>query len=219
MAVVTSIDLFWTLRKKSFTIFALTVIILHCGDSLKVIQHTNENTSSGEQIKMVGRISIASSPCLSRSVNGKPTFYKYGTGCRQKRETDENYMPQGKPSINHGIHLHLETPKHLFRSQNFNPKKDSVFRNIRNDTTQHNENEHHNQTNVESSTSQIMLHLSHSPQIVAPNFKLIVRDASNNIISTNQTIAFPSCLYTGIVDGVPTAKVSLSTCGGLKKLV
>ena len=63
------------------------------------------------------------------------------------------------------------------------------------------------------------MNLLPTQQLVAPNFKVVVRDEHRNILSQNDTVALPLCLYTGMISGIPTAKVSLSTCGGMKHLV
>ena len=168
---------------------------------------------------MVGWISVVSSSFPNDYHNKKSINYKYGTKYRQKREAGV-YDTSKRRSVNSGaIHLRLETPSHLFTIENYNATSDSLPNQKKNITTTKHKNTPGKFYNSESLIARMMLHLVHTPQIVAPNFKLIVRDASNSIISTNQTIAFPSCLYTGVIEGVPTAKVSLSTCGGMKKLV
>ena len=168
---------------------------------------------------MVGWISVVSSSFLNKYHNKKSISYKYGTKYRHKRETGEHDTLKRRSVHSGAIHLRLETPSHLFPIENYNTTSDSLPSQKKNITTTKHENTPGNLNNSENLISRMMLQLVHTPQIVAPNFKLIVRDANNNIISTNQTIAFPSCLYTGVIEGVPTAKVSLSTCGGMKKLV
>ena len=172
---------------------------------------------AGGLIRMVGRISITSPSCSNPISQEKSAFSKGTTGCRKKRQAKINIGPNNSPYNHQEIHIRLETPKHLFDEKKYNPTKSSTFRKTYKDTVSVQKDKENIQR--EHGKSEVMLHLVHSPQIVAPNFKLIVRDASNNIISTNQTVAFPSCLYTGTVDGIPEAKVSLSTCGGIQKLV
>ena len=168
---------------------------------------------------MVGWISVVSSSFSNKHHSTKFSSYKYGTKYHQKRETGEYDTSKRRP-VNSGVlHLRLETPRHLFTIENYNATSDSLPHQTKNITSAKQENASGNLNNTHNLIARMMLNLVHTPQIVAPNFKLIVRDARNSIISTNQTIAFPSCLYTGVIEGVPTAKVSLSTCGGMKKLV
>lgn len=160
-----------------------------------------------------------SSSFSNKHHNKKSILYKYGTKHHQKRDTGEHDTSKRRSVHSGAIHLLLETPSHLFTIDNYNATSDLLHHQKKNITSAKHENTRGNLNNSENLIAQMMLHLVHTPQIVAPNFKLIVRDASNNIISTNQTIAYPSCLYTGVIEGVPTAKVSLSTCGGMQKLV
>ena len=162
-------------------------------------------------------MSLTSSSCSnSLSMRNSP-LSKDMSGCRQKRQTNTNDGPNESSYIQQDIYVRLETPSNLFEDQKHkqskNPKLQTAFK----EPPQ--EKETNNYTKNNPGKSEVILHLVHSPQVVAPNFKLVVRGASNNIISTNHTVAFPSCLYTGTVDGIPNAKVSLSTCGGMQKLV
>ena len=168
-------------------------------------------------MRMVGRMSLTSSSCShSLSMRNSP-LSKDMRGCRQKRQTNTNDGPNEISYNQQEIYVRLETPSNLFEAQKHKPTKTKDFQTTFKGPPQ--EKETNNYTENNPGKSEVILHLVHSPQVVAPNFKLVVRGASNNIISTNQTVAFPSCLYTGTVDGIPNAKVSLSTCGGMKKLV
>ena len=167
---------------------------------------------------MVGRISIASSPCVVDQFHRNDPFSKHNSNCRQKRETSSLNSTLRK-TFPRDIHLNLETLKDLFNLQILNTTNPQ-FKDLKDDKFLLRQNNvYPSQSSSETLTSKISIHLRHTPQIVAPHFKLVVRDQNSNIISTNQTTAFPSCLYTGDVDGVPTAKVSLSVCGGIDKLV
>ena len=150
----------------------------------------------------MGVASLSYSYCSNRPIHGDSTYQQYGAKCRSKRDADEYSLPRKKQSISKEIHIHLETPGDIFEKQQI---RDNVE-----DGQLKNENK---------STAQIVMNLLPTQQIVAPNFKVVVRDEKRNILSQNDTIALPSCLYTGIISGIPTAKVSLSTCGGMKHLV
>ena len=172
----------------------------------------------GHSTKLIGRITFLSSSRQTRCNNEKiPAVDGIEPKCRQKRETEENHISKRMTSHSGGIHLRLETHDDLFLLDKSNGRKKSPQAN-NHFSEQHKIPERHD-NHSENMTAQLILHLVHPPQIVAPNFKLIVRDANGGISSSNSTIAFPSCLYTGFIEGIQTAKVSLSTCGGIKKLV
>ena len=151
---------------------------------------------------MVGVASLSYSYCSNRPIHGDSTYQQYGAKCRSKRDADEYSLPRKKQSISKEIHIHLETPGDLFEKQ-------QIRDNIENGKLK----------NENKSTAQIVMNLLPTQQLVAPNFKVVVRDEHRNILSQNDTVALPSCLYTGMISGIPTAKVSLSTCGGMKHLV
>ena len=151
---------------------------------------------------MVGIVSLSSSYCSNKPIHGDSSYQKYGAKCRAKRDAGIYSKEQNKHSISKEIHVHLETTKKLFENQ--------PIGNRRGDNVPQNEDQ---------STTEIIINLVPTQQLVAPNFKIVVRDENRNILSQNDTIALPTCLYTGIVSGIPTAKVSLSTCGGIKQLV
>ena len=151
---------------------------------------------------MVGIVSLSSSYCSNKPIHGDSSYQKYGAKCRARRDAGIYSQEQKKHSISKEIHVHLETTKNLFENQQSgNRKRDNVPQ------------------NQDQSTAQIIINLVPTQQLVAPNFKIVVRDENRNILSQNDTIALPTCLYTGVIPGIPTAKVSLSTCGGIKQLV
>ena len=151
---------------------------------------------------MVGVVSISSSCCSNKPSHGDSSYQKYGAKCRTKRDAGIYFQEEKKHSVSKEIHLHLETTKKLFENQQgVNRTRDNVPQ------------------NEDQSTAQIIINLVPTQQLVAPNFKIVVRDENRNILSQNDTIALPTCLYTGVISGIPTAKVSLSTCGGIKQLV
>ena len=172
----------------------------------------------GHSTKLIGRVTISPSWHGTRCNNEKiPPDDDKDIKCRQKRETEENHISKRMTSHSKGIHLRLETQDDLFRLDNSNGRKKSPQANNHFSGQHQIPERHHNHS--ENMTAELLFHLVHPPQLVAPNFKLIIRDDKNGIVSSNSTIAFPSCLYTGIIEGIPTAKVSISTCGGIKKLV
>ena len=165
---------------------------------------------------MIGRVSFISSSFLPKNKRYDLND-DYETKCRQKRESEEHNTSKRMSSHSGGIHLRLETQDDLFLLDKSNgrkkwPQASNHF------SGQHEIPERYN-NHSENVTAQLLLHLVHPPQLLAPNFKLVLRDGNSGIVSSNSTIAFPSCLYTGIIEDIPTAKVSLSTCGGIKKLV
>ena len=151
---------------------------------------------------MVGVASLSYSYCSNKPIHGDSTYQQYGAKCRSKRDADEYSLARKKQSISKEIHIHLETPNDLFENQKI--REDVKDNGLKNEN---------------KSTAQIVMNLVPTQQLVAPNFKVVVRDENRDILSQNDTIALPSCLYTGIISGIPTAKVSLSTCGGIKHLV
>ena len=151
---------------------------------------------------MVGIVSLSSSYCSHKPIHGDSSYQKYGAKCRARRDAGIYSQEHKKHSISKEIRVHLETTKKLFENQQGeNTTQDNVPR------------------NQDPSTAQIIINLVPTQQLVAPNFKIVVRDENRNILSQNDTIALPTCLYTGVISGIPTAKVSLSTCGGIKQLV
>ena len=50
--------------------------------------------------------------------------------------------------------------------------------------------------------------------LLAPSYKLVVRGSQNSILSVNDTVPFPTCLYHGTIAGDPHSNVSISTCDG-----
>ena len=172
----------------------------------------------GHSTKLIGRITFFSSTHQTKCNNEKiPAVGGIEPKCRQKRETEENHISKRMTSHSGGIHLRLETQDDLFLLDKSNARKKSPQ--AKNHFSEQHKIPERHDNHSENMTAQLILHLVHPPQIVAPNFKLIVRDANGGISSSNSTIAFPSCLYTGFIEGIKTAKVSLSACGGIKKLV
>ena len=58
---------------------------------------------------------------------------------------------------------------------------------------------------------QVKIRLRRSPPLLSPDYKLVVRgDGGASLV--NRTVPFPSCLYTGEVEGTPGATVAVSTC-------
>ena len=58
---------------------------------------------------------------------------------------------------------------------------------------------------------QVKIRLRRSPPLLSPDYKLVVR-GDNGASTVNRTVPFPSCLYTGEVEGTPGATVAVSTC-------
>ena len=58
---------------------------------------------------------------------------------------------------------------------------------------------------------QVKIRLRRSPPLLSPDYKLVVR-GDNGTSTVNRTVPFPSCLYTGEVEGTPGATVAVSTC-------
>ena len=60
---------------------------------------------------------------------------------------------------------------------------------------------------------QVKIRLRRSPPLLSPDYKLVLRDGGGgggaNLV--NRTVPFPSCLYTGEVEGT-AATVAVSTC-------
>ena len=58
---------------------------------------------------------------------------------------------------------------------------------------------------------QVKIRLKRSPPLLSPDYKLVVR-GGDGASTVNRTVPFPSCLYTGEVEGTPGATVAVSTC-------
>ena len=58
---------------------------------------------------------------------------------------------------------------------------------------------------------QVKIRLRRSPPLLSPDYKLVVR-GDGGARTVNRTVPFPSCLYTGEVEGTPGATVAVSTC-------
>ena len=58
-------------------------------------------------------------------------------------------------------------------------------------------------------SNDLVIRLKRTAGLVAPQFKLIVRDGGS--VAVNQTVAFPTCLYAGHVPNEDT-EVAVSTC-------
>ena len=58
---------------------------------------------------------------------------------------------------------------------------------------------------------QVKIRLRRSPPLLSPDYRLVVRGGSGGASLVNRTVPFPSCLYTGEVEGTG-ATVAVSTC-------
>ena len=59
--------------------------------------------------------------------------------------------------------------------------------------------------------ARVKIRLRRSPPLLAPDYKLVVRDGGGGTGFVNRTVPFPACLYTGEVEGT-AATVAVSTC-------
>ena len=65
-----------------------------------------------------------------------------------------------------------------------------------------------------SSSSRMSARLRRSTGLVAPHYRLVVRNGDE--VSVNRTVPFPTCLFEGQAGGV---KVAVSTCRGGKMVI
>ena len=65
---------------------------------------------------------------------------------------------------------------------------------------------------------QVKIRLRRSPPLLSPDYRLVVRGGSGGASLVNRTVPFPSCLYTGEVEGTG-ATVAVSTCQDNKLVI
>ena len=52
-----------------------------------------------------------------------------------------------------------------------------------------------------------------SQELIGPNYKLVVRDDSDQVVVNQSGNQLPNCLFRGVIEGREDAQVAISTCG------
>ena len=52
-----------------------------------------------------------------------------------------------------------------------------------------------------------------SQELIGPNYKLVVRDESDQVVVNQSGNQLPNCLFRGVIEGREDAQVAISTCG------
>ena len=71
--------------------------------------------------------------------------------------------------------------------------------------------EHQKSTN-QSIISPLVIKLA-SQELIGPNYKLVVRDDSDQVVVNQSGNQLPNCLFKGVIEGREDAQVAISTCG------